>query len=182
MSSASNLSSCADVAAVAAVAMRYATFRAIVGCERKRCVGVHGRFKARDVTWDNTNALLGWRREAATGEGGGDEGAAAEVMMYEGVKTGWVPNVGGRKVYGCLCVRASAPASVDAARRRHGGAASALLLPRKLLVVVVGARNQAMRFVDTHSLTTWAWNTLQHMHATGGGAAAAAGEEWHACD
>ena len=167
---------------MAAVAMRYATFRAIVGCERKRCVGIHGRFKARDVTWDNTNALLGWRREAGEGAAGGDEAAAAaDVMMYEGIKTGWVPNVGGRKVYGCLCVRASAPASVD-------GTAPALLLPRKLLVVVVGARNQTMRFVDTHSLTTWAWNTLQHVHATGGGAAAAAaaaaaaGEEWHTCD
>ena len=142
MSHGSNLSSAADIAKLSHVAMTYPIFRRIVATERKTLT-VRGRFRRRTVRWDNTNALLALPPQVGS-----------DTPPFDGVKTGWIPNVAGQRLYCCLCARSTRPKS------EPSSVLQAQILPRKLLLVVVGSRNKSLRFVDTNALAQWAWRRL----------------------
>lgn len=86
------------------------------------------RFGRDDVVaklrWTNTNGLL---------ESTGD--------LYDGVKTGWVPDTHGQPVFACLASSVRNPKLSD----------------RRLYVVVLGSASKPLRFVDTQQLVSWAW-------------------------
>ena len=142
MSHGSNLSSAADIAKLSHVAMTYPIFRRIVATERKTLT-VRGRFRRRTVRWDNTNALLALPSQVGS-----------DTPTFDGVKTGWIPNVAGQRLYCCLCVRSIRPSCEPLSILQ------AQKLPSKLILVVVGSRNKSLRFVDANSLAQWAWRRL----------------------
>jgi len=119
-----HMSTAADMAILLQAAMEIKLYRKIVGTRRHRCTTQKSRKKAgkkgkcRKQQWVNTNQLL-WDQQG--------------VDCWEGGKTGWLGNVHGQKVHGCL-----------AATVRRG--------QRQLCAVLLGSEGRSQRFADMKRL------------------------------
>jgi len=114
-----NTSTCEEITRLCIEAMKHPLFCKIMSTAFYTCASTGS-------VWKNTNDLLR-----------GQPFAAKSSMKFGGVKTGWVPNQHGQKVWGCL-------ASVVTHRRSK----------EKLLLVVMGCDSKKARFSDTTLLAT----------------------------
>lgn len=99
----------------------------------------HGRENSK--AWLNTNTLL----------------RAGLTDVYDGVKTGWIPNVHNCKEWGCLVTRVRSRYSQPVPAGDSENPATA----KSLMVVVLGCKSQDKRFSDTAALVAWAWRVLE---------------------
>ena len=127
-----NLTTARDVLRISRVALEFSVLAQVVKTTAHTGTAVKldddgTAVPVRSVRWTNTNALLDSNDD-----------------VYDGIKTGWIPNAHGQRVHGCLAsrVRCKSPRS---------GAT-------ELFVVVLGSTSKPQRFVDTQHIVSWAWD------------------------
>lgn len=83
--------------------------------------------KQKRMTWVNTNELLDFPGNS-----------------FKGLKTGWIPNVDGQRIHGCLSVLAERPGN-----------------GQQIIIIVLGCKNKSLRFVDVALLAQYAWDNIE---------------------
>lgn len=133
-------STASDMALLSIAATEIKLYRKIVATRRYKCNTLKPKkkqsskkFKARAQQWVNTNQLLWDQAGADTCEGG---------------KTGWLGNVHGQKIHGCL-----------AATIRRG--------QRTVCAVLMGSEGRSQRFADMKRLVARTFETTER-HSGGG--------------
>eukprot|EP00281_Chroomonas_sp_CCMP1168_P014685 CAMPEP_0206215990 /NCGR_PEP_ID=MMETSP0047_2-20121206/2486_1 /ASSEMBLY_ACC=CAM_ASM_000192 /TAXON_ID=195065 /ORGANISM="Chroomonas mesostigmatica_cf, Strain CCMP1168" /LENGTH=459 /DNA_ID=CAMNT_0053638315 /DNA_START=114 /DNA_END=1494 /DNA_ORIENTATION=- len=147
----SNVSCALDIIRFSREAMRNRLFKKIVRATKYNAEAKEG-CRETGHFWQNTNTLL--------------RGTLLDV--YDGVKTGWIPNAHECREWGCLVTRVrsrTAPSCATAVRAadpvRVGDADSVYSRPHtSLFIAVLGSRSQNKRFSDTLALVAWAWRVL----------------------